>query len=61
LVPQTCAHVDDVVRAAFEQLAGKNLIHPGDEIIVVAGEPLGTSGYINLIEMRTVPAYAPVS
>ncbi|MDO8584175.1 MAG: pyruvate kinase [bacterium] len=55
LIPADCTHVDQIAAYAFSTLVERGLLQPNDDVIFVAGEPLGMSGYINLIELRKVP------
>ena len=44
---------EELINKSLAHLLKEKLIKKGDQIIVVAGEPLGTSGLINLVELRT--------
>ncbi len=50
----SCTTVADLLRQALPHLVKQHLIKKGDRLIVVAGEQLGTSGNIDLVELRTV-------
>ncbi|MCC7522238.1 pyruvate kinase [Candidatus Uhrbacteria bacterium] len=48
------ASVPELVEQALSSLKKEKNISSGDEVIIVAGEPLGESGHINLVELRKV-------
>ncbi|MFA4955010.1 MAG: pyruvate kinase [Patescibacteria group bacterium] len=47
-----CNTVEELVDRSMGYLKKKKLIAPQDKIIVVAGEPVGVSGRVNLLEIR---------
>ncbi len=49
----TCHTIDELMTQSFDHLLNQGFIQKGDSVIMVAGEPLGRSGYINLVELRT--------
>lgn len=49
-----CQTVPELIARATDHLLREKKIRAGDEIVVVAGEPLGESGSVNLVELRTV-------
>lgn len=50
----TCGTIDELIKKSMDHLVEKGWIQKGDEVIVVAGEPMGQSGLINLVELKTV-------
>ncbi len=52
LLLPTCRTIDELTMQSIHHLLEKQLIQKGDTIIMVAGEPLGRSGYINSVELR---------
>ncbi len=46
--------VAELLRASMAYLLDEKHLKRGDEVIVVAGEPVGTSGSTNLVELRKV-------
>jgi pyruvate kinase len=46
--------VPELIEQALSVLKKDNNIVTGDEIIIVAGEPLGESGHVNLVELRKI-------
>lgn len=53
LVP-VCKTIPELIDRAVSTLLEKNLLEKNTKIIVVAGEPLGESGMVNLVEVRKV-------
>ncbi|HCC22146.1 TPA: pyruvate kinase [Candidatus Uhrbacteria bacterium] len=49
-----CSTVEELVDRSLGYLKKEKMVRTGDKIIVVAGEPVGVSGNINLVEIRTV-------
>lgn len=49
-----CETIPELIARALEHLLREKKVRSGDEIVVVAGEPLGESGSVNLVELRTV-------
>lgn len=52
LVP--CRSIEELVERSLSYLKKNKLVAPGDKIIVVAGEPVGQAGNVNLLEVREV-------
>ncbi len=48
------ASVEEMIVGAMARLKEQQLAVPGDKIIVVSGEPVGSSEGVNLVELRTV-------
>jgi pyruvate kinase len=46
--------VPALIDESLEALQKEKRIASGDEIVIVAGEPLGESGSVNLVELRKV-------
>lgn len=46
--------VPELIDASIELLKKEQYIATGDEVVIVAGEPLGTSGSVNLVELRKI-------
>jgi pyruvate kinase len=49
-----CASVEELVQKAFVHLKKTKLLKKGDKAIVVAGEPVGEPGAVNVVELRDV-------
>lgn len=49
LIP-TCATLAELLDQSVGALKRLGVVQSGDDLIVVAGEPLGTSGHVNLVE-----------
>ncbi len=53
LVP-VCKTTPELVDVSIKRLLADKRVKPGDEIVLVAGEPLGASGSVNMVELRKV-------
>lgn len=49
-----CNSIEELVERSVLYIKQKKLAKLGDKIIVVAGEPVGTAGNVNLVEVREV-------
>jgi pyruvate kinase len=49
-----CRTVEELVERSLSILKKNRSVHKGDKIIVVAGEPVGVPGRVNLVEIREV-------
>lgn len=49
-----CQSIEELVERSEVQLKRKQLVAVGDKMVVVAGEPVGHAGHVNLLEVRTV-------
>ncbi|MFA7314313.1 MAG: pyruvate kinase [Candidatus Magasanikbacteria bacterium] len=49
-----CQSIEELVERSMTHLKEKKVIKDGDRIIVVAGEPVGHAGHVNLLEVREV-------
>lgn len=47
-----CRRMRDLIDRSFAMILKQGVLKPGDEIVIVAGEPLGESGNVNLVEVR---------
>lgn len=54
LVVQACKTTPELIDATLQVLSKEKMVKKGDEIILVAGEPLGASGSVNMVELRKV-------
>jgi pyruvate kinase len=54
LVMAPCKTVPDLIESAVTQLVAQDKLKKGDQVVVVAGEPLGQSGMVNLVEVQRV-------
>jgi pyruvate kinase len=50
----TCKSIEELVEKSVVELKRKKMVTSGDNIIVVAGEPVGEAGKVNLLEVRQV-------
>jgi pyruvate kinase len=51
---KSCNMIEELVKKCVIFLKSKDLLSKGDKIIVVAGEPIGESGHVNLLEVRDI-------
>ncbi|HWQ99391.1 MAG TPA: pyruvate kinase [Candidatus Methylomirabilis sp.] len=49
-----CGTVEELVERSIGHLKKRKTVTKGDKIIVVAGDPVGASGVVNLVEIREV-------
>ncbi|HSD12280.1 MAG TPA: pyruvate kinase [Patescibacteria group bacterium] len=49
-----CRTVEELVDRSVGHLKKEKLVQIGDKIIVIAGEPVGSSGGVNLVEIREI-------
>lgn len=50
----SCRKMRDLIDRSFAQILKQGVLKAGDEIVIVAGEPLGESGNVNLVEVRKI-------
>jgi len=53
-VLEPCRTIEELVERAVTQLKKLSVVDSGDKLIVVAGEPVGQAGHVNLLEVREV-------
>jgi len=53
-VMPTCQTIEELIERSILYLKKKRLAKTGDSMIVIAGEPVGVSGHINFVELRTL-------
>lgn len=53
LLPR-CRTVEELIERSLSVLKKRHAVHKGDKLIVVAGEPVGVPGRVNLVEIREV-------
>jgi pyruvate kinase len=53
LVP-ACKTTPELIEVSLKRLLEDKRLKAGDEIVLVAGEPLGASGSVNMVELRKV-------
>jgi pyruvate kinase len=49
-----CRRMGDLIEKSCAAMLKQGMVKEGDQIILVAGEPLGKSGNVNLVEVRTM-------
>ncbi len=49
-----CATVEELLERSIAELKKHHLVKEGNKIIVVAGEPVGVSGGVNMVEIREI-------
>lgn len=49
-----CKSIEELVERSMAHLKKAKIIKSGEKIVVVAGEPVGHAGYVNLLEVREV-------
>ncbi len=50
----SCRKMRDLIDRSFALILKQGIVKSGDEIVIVAGEPLGESGNVNLVEVRKI-------
>ncbi|PIT86286.1 MAG: pyruvate kinase, partial [Candidatus Magasanikbacteria bacterium CG10_big_fil_rev_8_21_14_0_10_43_6] len=50
----TCRTIEELVQRSVVYLKKEKIVARGDKLIVVAGEPVGEAGHVNLLEVREV-------
>ncbi len=53
ILPQ-CSSIEELVERSVVYLKKNKFVKIGDKVIVVAGEPVGQSGHVNVLEVREV-------
>ncbi|MBD3311690.1 MAG: pyruvate kinase [Candidatus Magasanikbacteria bacterium] len=53
ILPQ-CSSIEELVERSVSYMKKQSQVKSGDKIIVVAGEPVGRAGHVNLLEVREV-------
>lgn len=51
---QPCNSIEELVERSVVYLKNQKIVKNNDQIIVVAGEPVGHSGHVNVLEVREV-------
>jgi len=51
---EPCSTIEELVERSMLKLLQEKHVKKGDKIIVVAGEPVGQAGHVNLLEVREV-------
>jgi pyruvate kinase len=51
---QPCRTIEELVDRSVSNLKKQKMVKTGDKIIVVAGEPVGQAGHVNLLEVREI-------
>lgn len=51
---EPCNTIEELVERSMVYLKKDSLVAEGDKIIIVAGEPVGQAGHVNLLEVRDV-------
>jgi len=54
----TCATIEELIERSIAYLLQNKVVKKSDDIIVIAGEPVGVSGHINFVEIRRVGSIA---
>jgi pyruvate kinase len=49
-----CHSIEELIERSVVHLKEKNLLKKGDRIIVLAGEPVGQAGHVNLLEVKDI-------
>jgi len=49
-----CSTIEELVERSVSYMKDKNIVDKGDKIIIVAGEPVGQAGHVNLLEVKEV-------
>jgi pyruvate kinase len=48
----SCSSVEELIERAMAYLLQSKLVKKADNVVVIAGEPVGVSGHINFVEIR---------
>lgn len=51
---EPCRTIEELIERSLAELKKRQMVKIGDKIIVVAGEPVGHAGHVNLLEVREV-------
>ena len=51
---EPCRTIEELVERSLAELKKHQMVKIGDKIIIVAGEPVGHAGHVNLLEVREV-------
>ena len=51
---EPCSLIEELAERSIVFLKKEKIVDDGDKIIIVAGEPIGEAGHINLLEVREV-------
>jgi pyruvate kinase len=51
---QPCNSIEELIDRSVVYLKKTKHLHSGDKAVIVAGEPVGESGHVNLLEVREV-------
>ncbi len=51
---EECKTIEELIERSILKLKDAKMVKVGDQIIVVAGEPVGQAGHVNLLEVREV-------
>lgn len=54
VILDTCQSIEELIDRAIVALKRDTLLTSGDKLVVVAGEPVGHAGHVNLLEVREV-------
>ena len=54
LMLEECNTIEELVERSLLLLKRQELVSSGDKIVIVAGEPVGHAGHVNLLEVRDV-------
>jgi pyruvate kinase len=46
--------IEELIQASIKHILENNIAVKGDKMVVVAGEPVGHAGNMNLIEVREI-------
>lgn len=49
-----CRSIEELLERALLYIHAEKLAKPGDKMVVVAGEPVGQAGHVNLVEVREI-------
>jgi len=51
---EPCRSIEELIDRSMVDLKKRKIIKTGDKIVIVAGEPVGQAGHVNLLEVREV-------
>jgi len=51
---EPCRTIEELIERAVVELKRQKIVRSGDKMVIVAGEPVGQAGHVNLLEVREV-------
>jgi pyruvate kinase len=51
---EPCRSIEELIERSMIELKKRRIAKSGDKMVVVAGEPVGQAGHVNLLEIREI-------